>query len=218
MHRIKTFFTFTETKNSNAMKKVTLLAALLTVSIAASAQLRFGVKAGANVYSFSQTTITDGSGTYPQPHQNATKYGGFLGGYASYSFSELMSLQGELLLALQSNTYALNVPLLAELKPFNDIPLSIMAGAQLGVMPSVDTRNYYYTHDVSDSDDAKLLVDFSLAAGVQYSITNHLNVGLRYVHGFVNTVDSKDFDNGVMRNHRKGSKNRIAELSIGWTF
>ncbi len=193
------------------MKKIALLVLLLAVSIATSAQFKFGVKGGISMVAFSDEKIvgSDASGSivYENSEPMSTIMRGQLGGFANYSFNEHWAMQAEILTSyhVSGGCPSIDVPLLADFKPLKEIPLSILAGGQLAFW------NYGDTH----SPEWK--TEYSLSLGVQYTFFKHLNLELRCNHGLSNTIDD---NRSYLTNTTKisGAKTRVLQLNVGWTF
>jgi hypothetical protein len=209
-------------------KSIILLAAALGVSAAASAQAKFGVKVGLNVSAISAiesnfSQFTTESGNW------AT--GLLLGGYASYAFSEAVGVQAELVFSQQGGgmmallpdssghsnllfrqTY-LNLPLMVSVKPVKKLPLDILAGLQVGLRLKKTIDGEDNTVNTGD------YVDLSVALGAQYTLIEHLTLGLRYNIGLTPSYHHhNDISFPGTTIISKGARHKVLQLSAGWTF
>jgi len=210
------------------MKKIFSIIVILGISISAMAQMKFGIKAGGNAFQLSGVDAGDRHGT---AGGSTFAYGFHAGGYANYSFTHLFGIQAEAIYSMQGGKYSspatgtkgihhanyLNIPVLLEIKPFKT-PFSFLVGPQAGYC--VD--RFYDGYGYNFVKDRYKNFDFAIAFGAQYALTNHLILGLRFNLGLTpsskfnstSTVDNQAI--GTMT--AVGERNRVLQLSVGWTF
>ena len=234
------------------MKKVIIMAAACMISVAALGQVTFGIKGGAN---FSRLTGTEGKNEtffagFRRISKTALTSGLHFGGYANYSFNDVLGAQAEAVFSVQGGRlfegdyvknevgnalyrvywvqrmYYFNVPVLLDIKPFQT-PLSFFIGPQFGCCLNRTFSNDHRMgeHRYSDFKD----FDFTAVLGVQYTVMEHLTLGLRYNCGLTPSF-AYDYDyhyeyelNGeiITENSKgtfKGYRNSVVQLSVGWTF
>ena len=178
------------------MKKLLLVVTLmLTVGIVANAQLKFGVKAGANI-----------SNVAMDADNKVGFHAGVLGEFKIASFA----IQPEVLYSMQGakgdggkieNDY-LNIPVMAK---YYFIPgLSVEAGPQVGFLMSAKMKP-----DDGDSRDMKDLMnktDFAINVGASYEVPIiPAGVFVRYTLGLTDLY--KNIPSGV-----DAGKNRVLQI------
>ena len=187
------------------MKKVILSLGLLVGIVgAASAQARFGLKAGGSL-----TTLTGDV-------EGAKNKFGFNGGLvANLPFSDALSIQPEVLYSMKGakadeggdsgnlNLNYIDIPVLLK---YNADGLFFEAGPQLGIMTSANVKSGGLSGDVKDAFQT---VDFGYAVGLGYMAESGPMVGLRYNGGITNVVkDSGD----------ESARNSAFQLYVGYMF
>jgi hypothetical protein len=176
------------------MKKM-LLVFISTCSIMfASAQIQFGVKAGYNL-----TTLTQ-SGSYSEP--GLKNKSGFNGGVlASVPLFNSFYLQPEIVYSSQGTSISnggatgdlnfnyLNVPVLFKYQ--SALGIFAETGPQAGLLLSANAKAGGQSEDMKDATQS---LDFSWAIGVGYKIpVINLGIDVRYNLGLTNTAkDSGD--------------------------
>jgi hypothetical protein len=189
------------------MKKILILSLALVLGIGATAQVKYGAKAGVNVATLSE----------PEGASFDSKVGFFVGGLVNFSFSEIIGLQPEVVFSTQGakeddsslNFNYINVPILLDIKPFENF--SVLVGPQIGINVYKSAKQGGVSISGSDFEDAigKVnTIDFGAALGVQYAILGHFVISARYNLGFTKTL--KDAE--------EGSANRVFQFGIGYTF
>ncbi|TDX09484.1 porin family protein [Flavobacterium sp. S87F.05.LMB.W.Kidney.N] len=200
------------------MKKVILAAiAVMAFGFANAQDVKFGLKGGINLSSFSGD-IEDAS----------SKVGFQVGGFAEFKLTDKFSIQPELLYSTQGakfeesevnyfykekiNTNYLNVPVMA--KYYVASKFSVEAGPQIGFLLSAKDKweEMYYGEKNSGTDDAKddiKSVSFGLNVGAGYDFTENVSVGVRYNFGLSNI---SDFDSDAKIH------NNVVSLSVGYKF
>ena len=208
------------------MKKIIIITIAFFLSISASPQMKYGIKAGLNVSQLSG--IDMGSG---QSGGSGLAYGLNAGVFANYSFSHLLGFQPEVIFSMQGGaqpkSYSskagtdrfnyINVPLLLEIKPFKSC-LSFLAGPQFGycVSRSFVGKGVYFSNNKYYKD-----FDFAIPVGMKYAITKHLSLELRYYIGLIRSLNSDynfAFETTNITGFAIGERNRVLQLSAGWTF
>lgn len=184
------------------MKKVILLAVVLTLSTGAFAQRYwdFGVKAGANI---SGITKDDAAGT---------KAGLYVGAFAEYRLNEFFGIQPELVYSRQgasidSDTVEkirlnyLNLPILAKIYVLD--ALSVDLGPQFGLLLNAKTVMADANDiDIESADD----LDVSFAMGLSYRVTPRIDISARYNLGLTKIDGPAD------------SKNSVIQFGAGYRF
>ncbi|MBF4485576.1 porin family protein [Flavobacterium sp. CSZ] len=202
------------------MKKVLLSAVAVMAFMSVSAQeTRFGVKAGANLSTFTGDV------------DDAKSLVGFhVGGFAEIKLSDKFAIQPEILFSTQGskqegsdlfgsyenkvNVSYLNIPVMA--KYYVAEKFSLEAGPQIGFLLSakskyeetVDGEKYSEDIDVKDGFES---IDFGVNFGAGYDFTENLSVGLRYNLGLSNINKNEEGDNAKV-------KNSVFSLSVGYKF
>ena len=183
------------------MKKVLLSAVAVMAFMSVSAQeTRFGVKAGANLSTF--TGDADGV---------KSLVGFQVGGFAEIKLTDKFAIQPEVLFSTQGGKYKesalgysqedklnlsyLNVPVMA--KYYVAEKFSVEAGPQIGFLLSAKDKYEYSGPDGSDSGkedikDGFKSIDFGVNFGAGYDFTENLSLGLRYTLGLSSVADTPD--------------------------
>lgn len=196
------------------MKKVLLSAVAVMAFMSVSAQeTRFGVKAGANL-----TTFTG------DVEDLDSKVGFHVGGFAEIKLTDKFAVQPEILFSTQgakekesspfgsfeykTNLSYLNIPVMA--KYYVAEKFSLEAGPQIGFLLSAKAK-FDGGGESGDEDikDGLKSIDFGVNFGAGYDFTENVSVGLRYNLGLSNISDSEG-DGKV--------KNSVFSLSVGYKF
>jgi len=202
------------------MKKVLLSAVAVMAFMSVSAQeTRFGVKAGANLATFTGD-VDDAK----------SKVGFHVGGFAEIKLTDKFAIQPEILFSTQgakseesalgskaeykSNLSYLNIPVMA--KYYVAEKFSIEAGPQIGFLLSAKEKYEFSGNGVSESgeEDAKDFyksIDFGVNFGAGYDFTENLSVGLRYNLGLSNIAETEEGSDAKV-------KNSVFSLSVGYKF
>jgi opacity protein-like surface antigen len=199
------------------MKKILILSLALILGIGATAQVKFGAKAGLNLSSFSNVkyegnTLEESDGMVAGFH---------VGGFVNFSFGSVIGLQPEVLFSMQGGkskstpavNYTfdyINVPVLLDIKPFANF--SILAGPQIGfnVYKSATATVNGVDVTVKGGDlEGYKSIDFAVVGGLQYTFIEHLTIGARYNIGLTDTFSHEN---------AKGAKAGVLQVSLGWTF
>jgi len=203
-----------------------IIAAIFGISVSALAQVKFGVKAGANVSYLSGIDYSDGRGATGSTLSARSLH---LGGYANYFFNDLLGAQTEAVFSMQGGKYTvanvtgtlylnyINVPLLLEIKPFKS-PFSLFVGPQLGYCVG---RSLLDDLRPTINKDHYKDFDFAIAWGMQFGLTEHLKLGFRHNIGLTPSLkynNEYDFEGTHYKRIVKGERNNVLHLSIGWTF
>ncbi|UWY28447.1 PorT family protein [Flavobacterium sp. TR2] len=206
------------------MKKKFLVAiAVMVFSFTNAQNVKFGVKGGINLSTFTGDI------------ENVSSKVGFqAGGFAELKLSDKFSIQPEVLYSAQGakikengetytykeniNTSYLNVPVLAKYYIVNKF--SVEAGPQIGFLlgakskweeTSSEGEKYSGNESVKDSFKS---VDFGLNVGAGYDFTENISAGVRYNFGMSNIFKSSDpLDSSDSKIH-----NNVISLSVGYKF
>jgi hypothetical protein len=164
------------------MKKVLILSVALLLGIGATAQVKFGVKAGLNLASLSDVKAKAARVSVAIFERDGMAAGFHAGGFVNFSFGQYIGLQPELLFSMQGGKQKLssivasqiasqyspfptnsnaslsyifdyiNIPVLLDIKPFPNF--SILIGPQIGfnIYKSASVSVGGYTETISGSD------------------------------------------------------------------
>lgn len=194
------------------MKKILLLAVLISASFAASAQTGFingfGFKAGLNI-----AELTDVDHVKMKPSFYA-------GVFKEFTISEKFGIQPELIYSRQGAKYRgaggneirynyLNLPIIAKIYPVKNF--SIDLGPQFGYLlnSSIENVGVGAGKVVIIADGLKEnKVDVSWAMGMTYSIGGMVDVTARYNLGLTKAIKANDGD----------AKNSVIQIGLGYRF
>jgi hypothetical protein len=176
------------------MKKGLLLfVCAIALASMTQAQVRFGLKAGANLASLSG----DNEGL-------AMKIGFNAGAVAKISVSEAFSVQPELVFSAQGakadegdgklNLTYINLPILAQ---YNTSGFVIETGPQFGFLMAAKQKVGDASVDIKDMLKG---LDLGWAIGFGYQTQSGFGVNARYNLGFSNIIDSEDDEDGKLKN------------------
>lgn len=185
------------------MKKIIVLSVLTLTAFTIQAQIRYGIKAGANFSTF--------SGSDAKMEGISPKYKvGFAGGaLVNLQLSELFSLQPEVLYSMEGARYKeggqsmnfninyINIPVLAQYN--NPSGFYAETGPQLGLLASA--KMAFDGNSISMKDDMRK-INFSWGFGAGYKLSNGLGIGARYNLGLTK-IDS-DKEGGEASNIKVG--------------
>ncbi|GAA4365148.1 porin family protein [Hymenobacter saemangeumensis] len=187
------------------------LGLLLAVAGTAKAQTTtFGVKAGASLSSVS------GDNT-----ENVKSIIGFVGGVAAnFGFSDLLSLQPELLYSMKGSKFE-SAGLKAEGRTsYLDIPVLLKAnadgpffelGPQVGFLLSQKTTKESNGRTTTSTDtEGTRQVDFGYVVGLGYQLESGLGIGLRYNGGIPDLSDPSE--------PGQKQRNSVFQLQLGYMF
>lgn len=178
------------------MKKVFLMAVLLSAGIYSQAQIKYGLKAGANFYKLT------GKDAEEFEESRKTKIGLAGGAFVNFSLSETFSVQPELLYSQEGNKQEegdvslnlklnyINIPVMLQ---YNASGFYGETGPQLGFLTSAK----YKMKDGSDEEETDIKegfksINLSWAVGLGYRLSNGLGVGARYNIGLSNIADTEE--------------------------
>lgn len=184
------------------MKKIILIAVVLITALASKAQIKFGVKAGANFYSITGADA-DANGLDVEEGRK-TKIGIAGGLLVNIPVSSMFSVQPELLYSMEGNKQEigdvkasinlsyLNIPIMAQLNTTSGFYAE--TGPQIGFLMSAKTK--YDDGTVEDEEDVKdelKSIGFSWALGAGYKMKCGFGFGARYNFG-LSTLDDDSTD------------------------
>ncbi|MBC7949611.1 MAG: PorT family protein [Chitinophagaceae bacterium] len=182
------------------MKKIVVIAALLITGAASQAQVKFGVKAGANLANVSGDDV---EGT-------DMKIGFHVGGLAEIPVSTMFSVKPEVVFSNQGwkeddgkvNLAYLNIPVLLQYN--NPSGFYAETGPQIGFLMSAKAKP-----DDGDDVDIKDLfktTDFSWAFGAGFKTKSGFGFGARYNFGLSDIIEDAK------------AKNSVIALGVFYTF
>jgi opacity protein-like surface antigen len=221
------------------MKKILILSLALVLGIGATAQVKYGVKAGLNLSSLSAVEVSASGANITILENDGMAVGFHAGGFVNFSFGQYIGLQPELLYSMQGGqqkfssvvsqifpgmenasidfTFSyINIPVLLDIKPFANF--SILIGPQIGFNIYKSATAEGETKSGSDFDnvfgkDTFKGFDFAVVGGLQYTFIDHLTIGARYNFGLTNAFKTSESGGDI-----KGWKNNVIQVSVGWTF
>lgn len=187
------------------MKKVFLLMVCAASLATASAQTKFGVKAGANFANFAGDV-----------EDNKMKIGINAGAFAKFHFTEAISLQPELVFSTQGakfeegnveakfNFNYLNIPILFQ---YNTVSgFFAETGPQVGFLMSAKAKGDGGSVDVKDGFKS---TDFSWAIGAGFLTKSNFGVNARFNLGLANIAE----DSGDEK-----VKNSVIQVGVFYVF
>jgi opacity protein-like surface antigen len=230
------------------MKKVLILSLALILGISATAQIKFGVKAGLNLSSLSDVEASAMGVSVSIEETDAMAVGFHAGAFVNFSFGQYIGLQPELLYSMQggkqkissavsqflpigipnvSTDYSfsyINIPVLLDIKPFANF--SILVGPQIGFNIYKSATEGNETLSGSDFDDS---FEAALGKNALKSFDFAVVGGFQYTfidHLTIGARYNFGLTNAVSTSVRdsgvdvdvKGWKNNVIQVSVGWTF
>lgn len=200
------------------MKKVIIMLAAALISVSAMAQVRFGVKVGADLTNFWGEDIDHGMKPAYQ-----------IGALMEYKFNDKFAIAPEAVFAAQGGKYSdeamgakfdmtyntnyINVPVM--LKYYVTPDFAIDLGPQVGFnvysKTTVEGKGSFGGVNIEDKetfdwkDDTKA-VDFGVGLGATYSLTENAFLQARYTLGLTEV-----YENGE-------AKNSNIQVAFGWKF
>jgi len=220
------------------------IALLMTVGFV-QAQTKFGLKAGANLSTFTGKSYTD----------NSLKAGFHAGGFAEIKASEKLFVQLELLYSEQGakidfsqwipdaalrikydekwNLNYLNIPVM--LKYYVYKGFNIEAGPQIGILLKAEEKyeSNFTSPDfpegtirTSGKDDITehfKSIDVAINAGVGYDFTSHIFANARYSYGIIDIYDfspnsQSDVPGQSIDITKSVARNNVLSVAVGYKF
>ena len=173
------------------MKKLIVITTLLTAGLFSQAQVKFGIKAGANFFRFTGDDAFDGV-------SSKLRVGLAAGGLVQIPINETFSVQPELLYSMEGakfkedgekaifkNDY-IKVPVMFQ---YNASGFYAETGPQIGFLVSAKLSDG--DNDVDYKDNLKSTA-FAWTVGLGYRLTSGIAVGARYDIGLSSISDSGD--------------------------
>ena len=205
------------------MKKLSVLFAVLLMTVGASAQFKYGVKAGINAAQLSALSDVPGA------KATDMKIGFHAGLHMNYSFTDLIGLQYEAVFSMQGgsnkvsiegtaattklNFNYINIPVLLEIKPFQNF--SIFVGPQFGfnIFKSLSASMGGQSGSISGKEFENNMgkvntIDIAAIGGIQYAIMGQFLISARYNFGFTKTLELA----------KGGMCNRVIQIGVGYQF
>jgi hypothetical protein len=162
------------------MKKGIILSLALLLGIGATAQIKFGVKAGLNLSSLSGMEAKASGVSISLLDSDGMAVGFHAGGFVNFSFGQYIGLQPELLFSMQGGKQKPSSFIASQLTPFG--------------MPG--NLNYSYTFDYINVPvllDIKPFANFSILIGPQIGF-NIYKSATQSAGGISETISGSDFD------------------------
>lgn len=198
------------------MKKVIIMLAAALISVSAMAQVRFGVKVGADLTNF-----------WGEGFDHSMKPAYQIGALMEYKFNDKFAIAPEAVFAAQGGKHVkeddvdrdeltfnlnyINVPVM--LKYYVTPDFAIDLGPQVGFnvyskytnnsIGKIDNDKGKTTHDLKETTKA---VDFGVGLGGTYSLTENAFLQARYTLGLTKVFDYSE------------SKNGNIQVAFGWKF
>jgi hypothetical protein len=176
------------------MKKILLIVTILTTGIVSQAQIKFGVKAGANFYKFAGD---DNDFDDIDPDMRIGIAGG---GLVNIPINSTFSVQPELLYSMEGAKYKANNDKLIYQLDYINVPVLFQynssgfygeTGPQIGFLMSGKASNGDESSDVKDSFKSTA---FAWTVGFGYKLSSGIGIGARYNIGLSNIVDNDEAD------------------------
>jgi len=187
------------------MKKILFLSVFTAAAFIGQAQIKFGIKAGANFSKFSGDDAKI-EGISPKFR---TGFAG--GGLVNIGLSEMFSVQPEVLYSMEGALYKesgaklifktdyINVPVLLQYN--NPSGFYAETGPQIGFLMSAKMSD---GDNSVDAKDGFKKINFSWGLGAGYKLSNGLGIGARYNLGLANIADNSDSEPGESGNIKLG--------------
>jgi hypothetical protein len=194
------------------MKIILLLLFATVVTVTASGQVQFGVKAGINITTLTLSTVPSGFSLGTKTDFNA-------GAFALVPIATSCFLQTELMYSGQGASTSvlgssgkldynyLNVPILFKYQ--HEMGLFAESGPQIGFLLSANEKANGQTLNAKDATQS---VDFSWAFGIGYKFSEiGLGIDARYNLGLTNVSKNNSNSNGT-------EKNSVFQLGLFYIF
>lgn len=178
------------------MKKIILSVVMLSATIFVSqAQVQYGLKAGANFYTF--------GGDEVENEDLNSKFGLHIGGLVNFSVSEKFKVQPEIVFSIQGskqtdgtdelnwNFNYLNIPIMAQFYVSNGFFLE--TGPQIGFNLKAEIKDEE-SGTTFDLDDEIKSTDISWGLGAGYKTASGFGFGARYNLGLSSIAEESDVD------------------------
>ena len=175
------------------MKKILFVTVFIAVAFFSQAQIKFGIKAGANFTKFS------GPDAKFENVSPKFKPGFAGGGLVNIGITEMFSVQAEVLYSMEGSIYKesgqklifktdyINIPVLVQYN--NPVGVYAETGPQVGFLMSAKMSDGNNSIDAKDSFKK---INFSWCFGAGYKLSNGLGIGARYNLGLANIVSNDD--------------------------
>ncbi|HVF80800.1 MAG TPA: porin family protein [Flavisolibacter sp.] len=190
------------------MKKSILALAIVAISLGATAQTTFGLKAGANLANlkFSGGGVSESLDS---------KIGFHAGGFANIPVSTNFRIQPEAVFSMEGakdkeddskiNLSYINIPVMFQ---YTASGFYGETGPQLGLLMSAKAKSDGDEEDVKDQLET---VNLSWAIGAGYKLSNGLGFGVRYNLGLSNIAKPEDSDEGK-------AKTSVFQIGLTYSF
>ena len=178
------------------MKKIILSVVMLSATFFVSqAQVQYGLKAGANFYTFGGDEVKN--------EDLNSKFGLHIGGLVNFSVSEKFKVQPELVFSIQGskqtdgtdelnwNFNYLNIPVMAQFYVSNGFFLE--TGPQIGFNLKAEIKDEE-TGTSFDLDEDIKSTDISWGLGAGYKTVSGFGFGARYNLGLSSIAEESDVD------------------------
>lgn len=188
------------------MKKLFMIVLSVMTINAVQAQTRIGVKAGANFATFEGSDVEDAK---MRTSINA-------GLFANFAFSEMLSLQPEVLYSGQGAKYTvfgteitakldyINIPILLQ---FNASGFYAEIGPQLGILMSSSVEGGGIS---IETDDLYKSTDIGAGIGLGFKLDSGFGAGVRYTMGLTSIDDTAGDEADV--------KNAVITVGLHYAF
>lgn len=181
------------------MKKLFLAAAVAVLGVTSVNAQKFGVKAGMNVASISESDM-------------GSKIGFNAGFYGNFAIAEKFSIQPELLyndLGAKEDDYKVNlgyiaVPVMFQYKATPEFYLE--AEPEFGFLVSAKAKEDGDSYDIKDGLNT---FNFGVGIGAGYMFTPKLGANIRYIAGASDIIKDNDGD---------ASRNNVFQVGLSYSF
>jgi opacity protein-like surface antigen len=185
-------------------------------------QHNLGIKAGLNYVN--NVVVPNDNSSLIKDNEYRIAY--HLGFYSKFNFNKKIYLNTELMFSNKGCKFKkdnsssggnlhlnyLNVPILFGVKMIDK--LAILAGPEVGYLISAKSKVDSQTIDVSEIWDNK--IDFALAGGANYFLSESIGLDIRYTHGLSSVIKDAqirdEFNNPIGNNLKL--QNRAIQISI----
>jgi len=180
------------------MKKILILSIVTLSAVTMQAQIKFGVKAGANFYKLTGKDASDAG----LEESRKIKIGLGAGAFANIPINEMLSVQPELLFSQEGNYQKegdvkmhvnLNYLQLPVMVQYNHTSgFYAETGPQVGLLLSAKSKTEISGEkETQDLKDQMKSIAFAWSVGAGFKLQNGVGIGARYNFGLT-TIDDSD--------------------------
>ncbi|UXP33047.1 porin family protein [Reichenbachiella agarivorans] len=203
-----------------SINKALIVVLIILSSFGASAQFNFGLKGGLNVSNFNVNS--EQGDPYKDHYESQASF--HFGIFGLYDITDKVFVQGEVNYSVKGFKYPENDIIGrsnndGEVK-LNYLSIPLLFGysltSKLSVLIGVELNSLLSSKDISELGEAEAIwietKDFGIAGGIQYDITEKINLSARYVHGLTSQAEV------IINPDLATYKNRLLQLSLAYKF